>query len=170
MRFRRGLLAALAVVAVAVVAAPAQAATTRGEYVAQVDPICQSIIPDVKATGGSINRSIRRYVRDVLAGASRRDAAHRYFNRVGRSLIRFSGDIGDLRTKIEAVSVPPQDSGYVTLWLRDISSAQGLVAEAGRALRKRHISAFRSLWAEASAVAEESDVWVGGFGFQYCTD
>jgi hypothetical protein len=167
MRSRGGLLVALTVIVVALVAAPAQA-SSRDDYVAKVDPICQQAIPAAKDTVASINRSIRRYVRDVVSGVSRREAAKRYFNRISRAVFHFTGTIRDLEAKIAAVPVPPADSGYVTLWLRDVTSAMDLADQAARALRNRKFRAFHAQWEQALAVDQEADVWVGGFGFQYC--
>lgn len=51
---------------IAVWAAPANAASTRAEYVAQVDPICQSFVGPQAKTIKTYNKNYKLWVRDRL--------------------------------------------------------------------------------------------------------
>lgn len=111
--------AALAVLvlllALAVLAAPANAATTRAEYVAQVDPICQAAHVTNKAAARRFKKRAHQLVRRGM------DPDHPSSAGI-RAVVRFYGLVlrVDRRanTEIARVTPPPGDEELITEWLQ----------------------------------------------------
>jgi hypothetical protein len=154
---------ALAITLVALSPAPASAASTRAEYVAQVDPICHGIeVKEIAATRIFKRRIRHLHVRPVdLESKPVRRAAVRFYRSVLRSF-RSGFD------QIAAVPPAPGDEAVVSAWLQGLRKferrfqrviplvARGEERKAGRALSR----AFK--------VAGQADLRVQDFGFQHC--
>jgi hypothetical protein len=167
-RFRGGI-SALALAAVALVAAtPASAASTRAEYVAQVDPICQGAIkPEAKALTAYL-KALEHFNNRVRSGAANKSTLTKLLSQSAGFLNRFRGIEANVTTQIEAVPPPPGDSGTVTLWLQNRRAAEELVGSAVSALKHRRLKAYSRLLDQAEATDAGGRVLVSSFGFQYC--
>ena len=57
---------------IAIWASPANAASTRAEYIAQVDPICQSFVGPENAAAKAYHRNYKRMIHDASSGTLKR--------------------------------------------------------------------------------------------------
>ncbi len=88
-------------IALAISATPAQGASTRAEYIAQVDPICASTLAVEKQTFGGVGGDLRH---------GRNKQAARKFARTDKV---FAHAID----QVAAVSPPPADAALIGQWI-----------------------------------------------------
>jgi hypothetical protein len=164
MRLKAGIVAGA--VALAITAVPAQAATTRAEYVAQVDPICQAAKPAKVKARKAAAKNLRRLVRQLRAGNEKK--AIKLSGKAARNLNRFNRIQANLTTQIAPVPPAPRDLTTVSQWLQDRREAEKLGFGAARALKRHKGKKFlRKFRASVIAGAEARDR-VKNFGFRYC--
>ncbi len=144
---------ALAIAALAIPAASAQAAATRAEYVAQVDPICLDYAkPAIKA-----------FAAYFKAGARKRKPSARP---TARFLSQISRAYGNLTERIATVPAAPGDEAIVSTWL---GRRAEVVVNLGRARRAaRHGKLKRSDRLAGRAGFGAASQVVSEFGFDYC--
>jgi hypothetical protein len=159
---------AVAVLAAAVAAVPAQAASTRAEYVAQVDPICQSSIAPAKKAGKKYVRSVKKLARQVRGGSDPKKALKGVFKRAAGLLGQINKIVANETAQISEVPPPPADQGAVSLWLQNRTAYKQFTDAAIRALRHFKLRAFARNAAQASAALEEGHFFISGFGFNHC--
>ena len=97
---------------------------TRPEYVAQVEPICQTNTLDSQR---------------ILAGAD--DKSEEKAGRRGRQFIRAAAAFGKATGEIAAVPPPPADQPKLTQWIEHLRLVQTYLRKAGKALQagdRRH--------------------------------
>jgi hypothetical protein len=153
-------LALLAISAVAV--APARAASTHDEYVAQVDAICQGYVAQRTAAFKAYTRNVT-HLSFAEPKPGRRD-----FKRAARSLRRLTQVRASLTTQIATVPPPAEDVDAVGVWLGDRRQAEGLYYSAASALNHFRLRAFDRRLAAAGAIFGAGEDAVAGFGFQVC--
>jgi hypothetical protein len=164
----RAITVAIAMIALAITAPGAQAAATRAEYVAQVDPICQAAIgPQAKALS-SFSKAFEHFRQRVRSGRITKGTFTKLLRQTAGFLSRYKGIGANVTTRIEAVPPPPRDTGTVTLWLLNRRAAEQLVDSAVSALKHYRLKAYFRLLAQAEATEAGGRVLVSSFGFQYC--
>ena len=158
-------LALLAIPAVAVT--PANAASTRAEYVAQVDPICQSFV------GPNDDAFHAWFKNEKLLGPVAKNGTLKQFvaqtKRIARSLKRIAGIQANLTNQIATVLPPTEDFGTVGTWLNYRRQEEALLRSAASILVqfRPYKQYFRKLdMADAADKAATSTV--SGLGFQVC--
>lgn len=155
---------ALGVVA-AVSAVPAQAATTRAEYVAQVEPICVAAQKPTIKTYASLFKAIP--TADDPEHLTKREV-----RRADRALGRFYTQLSAIygRTSSRIAGVPPAhgDENTVAAWLAGRTQAQTLGLAAGRAARHQKLRRASRLLKRATAASDDAARLVAGFGFHVC--
>jgi hypothetical protein len=164
---------ALALVSVGVlcaIAAPnAHAATTRAEYVAQVDPICQAGLAQESVAEQRLNKQIRR----LKKHEGSRKARARSLRRQSRALRQFLNVVVAVEQGVNAqiATVPPatEDTSLVQVWLRVRSEELDLSRRMSRAFAKDRLFAGLGLFFDLLAKADEEFDLVQDFGFKYCT-
>jgi hypothetical protein len=165
----RGVIAlAIGVVALAIMASPAGAATTRADFVAQADPICQN---------GQAQEAAA--VQPFLAAAKRNKKHHnrKTKKRVARTFLTYFFQYTNIEravnTQLATVPVAPDDVSLVQVWLRarnellDLESRLFLgPADTGKGLKGfgRFLNDFFTLIGKEYEVADI----VRDFGFHYC--
>src|SRR4051812_29634604 len=105
----------LSVGLIAIWAAPADAASTRAEYIAQADPVCQSFLGPVNNAKTSYNTNYKRWVRDLSKGT-----LHNWVRQTARtaiSLRRLSHVEASLTEQLTAVPPLATDAGVISTWL-----------------------------------------------------
>jgi hypothetical protein len=162
---------ATGLMALAITASPAAAASTRAEYVAQVDPICQAAQAQEAAA-----------LQPFLRAAKRAQKHHKLRNpkvekRLARRFVRFFSQYAAIERQVNAqiatIQPAPEDVSLVQVWLR----ARGELIElesrlfttkpnVGRGLKgfARFFNDFLTLAARQLEVVD----LVRDFGFQYC--
>ena len=153
---------------VAVWAAPADAASTRAEYIAQVDPICQPFVGPESAAYKAYRKNTKR--EGHLAGKGTLKAWLNATRRTSKSLTRFVQLDVTLVEQIAAVPPPATDAGTVGTWLDDRRKANGHAASAAAALN-RPVPAVGEYFKQV----KRANVWaaatqraIDGFGFTVC--
>jgi hypothetical protein len=149
-------------------AAPAEAASTRAEYIAEVDPICQSFVGPEKAALHAYRKTAQRW--DRLASKWTLKAWLKQTRRVSRSLLRLTELDTTLNGQIAAVPPPAADAGTIGAWLSARGQANALAAAAARALNRPvpQIGKYFKRVKQANASLDAAGRAIAGFGFQVC--
>jgi hypothetical protein len=165
-----GLLAVIACLAIA--AASAYAASTRAEYVAQVDPICQAGQAQEDAIGGPVVKKLKRLQRREKRAHSRKARAAAQ-KREFRLLARFYDSVSvieqNVNTQIAAIPPAVEDTSLVQVWLRARGEEVVLTQRLFRSVAKGDLFGAFGLLLEVQAKSEEAIDLVRDFGFQHCT-
>jgi hypothetical protein len=146
---------------------PAQAASTRAEYIAQVDPICQSFV-------GPNDGAVHAYLKDwKRLGPVAKNGTLKQFvaqtKRIARSLRQLAGIKASLTNQIAAVPPPAEDSATVGSWLDYRRQEEAHVRSAASILVqfKPYKLYFRQLNL-ADAADQAAAQTVSGLGFGVC--
>ncbi len=168
-----GLLATcVAAVILAIAATPANAATTRAEYVARVDPICQAGLAQEGAAGKPLAKKLKRLDRQLKKSHSRK-ARRRIDRREGRLLTRYFDFVATVEQGVNAqiAAIPPaiEDTSLIQVWLRARSEEIVAIQRAMRSLTKGDFLGGFGLLLDLQVKAEEAADLVRDFGFRYCS-
>jgi hypothetical protein len=139
--------------AVAIAPAAASGAATRAEYVAQVDPICQSAIQDGKA---ALRKATQGHPGDRRAR--------------GQGIVRKYTIFAKARFQILAVDAAPGDEQIVHAWTVSLGKAFLLGQHYGRALRGGSQTDASATAKKLKRKTNSSAGMIAGFGFSSCDD
>ena len=160
------LVPAAAIVAVCIGAVPAQAASTRAEYIAQTDPICSAAAPAISQAYGSYNRNYKRWLHQTTHGTLK--SWVKQTRRTGASLGRYIQAEASLTGQLQAVPPAPGDESMVGSWLSYRQQADALGAAAATALSHIQVVRFFKLASRADKAAVAGVRVAEGVGFQVC--
>ncbi len=156
-------------IALVAAASPASAATTRADWVAQVDPICQNGLAQEVVAVQPLLRAAKRAKKHRGRKANRR---------VQRRLVAYIFQYTNIERAVNAqiATVPPapDDVSLVQVWLRargellDTETRLFVQPASGKGL-KGLAKAFNLIFELVGREYEVSDV-VRDFGFQYCSN
>jgi hypothetical protein len=146
-----GLVGALLVAAIT--ASSASGAATRGEYIAQVDPICQTAIQNGKA---AVSKSTKGQHGDRRA--------------LGQGIVRKYTIFAKARFQILAVDAAPGDEQVVHAWTVSLGKVFLLGQHYGRALRGGSQTDASATAKKLKRKTNSSAGIVAGFGFSSCDD
>jgi hypothetical protein len=152
------------VLLVVLVCAPAaRAASTRAEYVAQVDPICHAA--DLKGKRAAKKHHLPRVIDLGDLQLGERDAQLT----VAKQLALNNKVIRPFIAQVAAVPPPPGDEGVISKFIADLHSYTVHGDKAVRAIRhgKPH-RAYHLIVAALGPLVEDNEN-LKPFGFQYCT-
>jgi hypothetical protein len=161
---------ALLTLAILVPAPSAQAASTRAEYVAQVDPICQSFV-------GSENNALSAFFRNAkrigrVAKSSLRSGNFKPFirqiRRTAGSLNSYAQIHSTLTDQIVAVPAAPGDEATVATWINYRRQAETSARAAATALNQFKMKVFAKRGQESDAAELASINAIAGMGFHVC--
>jgi hypothetical protein len=165
----RGVIAlAMGVVALAIMAGPAGAATTRADWVAQVDPVCQNGQAQEIAAGQPLIRAVRRAKKHRTRKTSRR---------AERAVIAYFFQYANIERAVDAqiATVPPapDDVSLVQVWLRARGELLDLETRlfTGNVKTGKGLKGFGqvfTLFFELLGRQQEVTDLVRDFGFRYC--
>jgi hypothetical protein len=156
----------LSVGLIAAGAAPAVADSTRAEYIAQVDPICQAFVGPERDAGKTFIKNVKRWAR--LAESEKVKPFVRQTRRTASSLDRLVQIDVRLTDQIAAVPPPAADAGTIGTWLNYRREADGLLSSAASAFRHFKFRLFLKRAGAADAASTASIRTISGFGFQVC--
>jgi hypothetical protein len=166
----RGAVALLTgLVVAAVAAAPASAASTRAEYVAQADPICQIGIAGAQGAFVKFTKIVkkkpggRRALRhpEVITEQIRMPASRLYR--------RLAAIYLGVNQQIAAIPPVPEDAPRVNSWLGLRATNAADLQMASRALKKKQLNLFDQLLIKGRIDATNANAAVADFGFRFCT-
>jgi hypothetical protein len=147
-------------------AAPAAAAPTRAEYIAQVDPMCQSLVGPMGAAWSSFNKAFKQTNHAAKKGNTKA------FIRGARATIRSLNTLSATRTgltdQIAAVQPPDADASTVSTWLGDRRLQAAFESSAASALAKGQFGKFFHRLGGAGRAQTAGRAAVAGFGFATC--
>jgi hypothetical protein len=149
-----------------VLAAPAQAATSRTEYVAQVDPICQVAYVAEKSAYKTFHRRNKRSEAqlkrgDLPAKAARKTLFH-FYRRTAQAT-------QSMLSSISPIPAAPGDEATIASWLAGRQQSVDKQRRAFRALAHGQAGRFFKLDLAAIFGEVNANHLVAGFGFAYCT-
>lgn len=164
---RRGTIAViLSLGLIAAWADTAAAAPTRAEYVAQVDPICQSAAGPLGAIWRAYNKTFKRTDHAVKVGNTK--GFLRGTKKLSQLLNQLSGTRTGMIDQIAAVPPPDADAGTVGTWLGDLRQEVTFEQSAARAVLRLRIGKFFSFLRQADRASTAGKTAIAGFGFQSC--
>jgi hypothetical protein len=153
------------VVALAITATAAFATATRAEYVAQVDPICQSAHIKGKTALHSFKARIRQLKSRGIdpEGKAGIRAAVQFYGRVVR-IVR------PTFSEIARVPAPPGDEALISQWLRRNAQVVERLQNFVRLLPQGKERKAQRAFSRALQADFDADNLVRDFGFKYCVD
>jgi hypothetical protein len=157
----------LSVGLIAVCAVPANAASTRAEYVAQVDPICQSFV-------GPHDNAVRAFLKNekLLRPVAKHGTLRQFgaqTKRIARSLKRVVGIEANLTNQIATVPPPEADFATVSTWLNYRRQEEALLRSAASILVQfRPDKQYLRKLNQANGADQAGTRTVSGLGFQVC--
>jgi hypothetical protein len=153
-----------------ITATSAQAASTRAEYVAQVDQTCGTSAPAFKKTFKTILNLAnkmplppdgvdpKRFLRKLNRWGKQLARAQRRFDRVFAAMVE----------KIAAVPPAPGDEGAAGQWVSGLRQYVDLSARGSRAAKHGKIFQALSFLDKAATALDTGGVAVQGFGISRC--
>jgi hypothetical protein len=156
--------ALLAIPAVAVT--PAEAASTRAEYIAQADPICQTFVGPMNQAWAAYDKNSKSAERHLKKGSYGNWV--RLIRRTARSLDRLAQTRTAMVNQVATVTSPVPDTQTIGAWLSYLRQEAGFEASAASALRKLQIGKTNHRNTQADLAQEAANRALSGFGFQVC--
>jgi hypothetical protein len=170
--YRAALVLALVLVASAAFAPSANAATTRAEYVAKVDPICQAGLAQEGAAAKPLTKKLKRLDRQFKKAHSRK-ARRRIDRREGRLLTHYFDFVAAVEQGVNSqiATIPPaiEDTSLIQVWLRARSEELVAIQRAMRSLTKGDFFGGLGQLLDVQTKAQEAADLVRDFGFHYCS-
>jgi hypothetical protein len=165
---RRAVLSLVLTVGLLVAGAGAQAgaASTRAEYVAQVDPICQAFRGPASSADSAYIKNYKRLFRVARKGTVK--AFVRQTNRTAGSLLRFTQIHMSVTDQIATVPAAAADAGTVNTWLNYRRQSDAFSTSAASALRQFKFKRFFRQNDDAGAAEAAGRATIAPFGFQVC--
>jgi hypothetical protein len=166
----QGLIAlAIAVMALGIIAGPARAASTRAEYVAQVDQACTSFAPKF----ASLDRPLKQLTAQLNKVVTETDAQEkRRFNRIFRGLGRYIGKtaslFGEMAEQVALVGPAPGDEAAVAQWIEGLRQFAALQAQSVPAWRHRKLGRAAALSQRSLEALNNGGAAVAAFGISDC--
>jgi hypothetical protein len=145
----------------------AQADTSRAQYIAQVDPICQSFVAPVTNAFGAYHRAFKTMNRKAKTGPLK--AFLKSIRRTARTLDVVAQTHLSMLQQIATVAPPAADLGQVSAWTGALGQEQANEVSATTALRQLKFGAFFKRLNQADAAVNAADQAIAGFGFTVCS-
>ncbi len=164
----RRLGAPLAIAALTVAAAmpsTASAASTRGEYLAQIEPICQQANEQAKRQAQRINRALKKSLKKDKPGPVVADV-------FVLAVIKLVGPENRLfeQTTAQIAAIPPApgDQAVVSAWLAGRTESTELTWDALRAGKHRKPNRMFALLDASTQALRKAQQPVQAFGLNHC--
>lgn len=161
-----GVLATAVMATVLAGVAPAHAASTRAEYIGQVDPICQASVAPMDTAASAYKRNYKRWVRGLFHGTLK--AWVKQTGRTARSLSQLNLLHTAVTNQIAAVPPLASDAGTIGTWLNDRRQAEAFATSAAAAFSRFKFDRFDKQLRRAGDADAAGVMAIAGFGFQVC--
>lgn len=142
----------------AVWTAPADAASTRAEYVTQAEAICQAPGHQLFKLDQQVKQLGRRHdlkPRQVAV-------------RLGKIFGRLASIEGAILAQLGTLTPAPGDEAIIAAWLQGLQRTKGLTGRAARAGKHGQLRKLVGLLRQALTAGQQADQIVAGFGFRAC--
>jgi hypothetical protein len=147
-------------------AAQADAASTRAEYIAQVDPICQSFVGPMGDAFSAYQRSFKALNHAAKSGNTKRFL--RGTKRTAASLNRIAQTRTSMLDQIAPVQPVTSDVATINTWVGFLRQEAGFENAAATAILGLKIGKFFSNLRQADSAQSNGKGAIAGFGFQVC--
>jgi hypothetical protein len=165
-------LAIAALIVTAAMPSTASAAATRGEYLAQIEPICQQAHEQGKRQAQKINRALKKSLKKAATQEKNGKPGDVFADVFILSIIKLVGPDNRLfeRTTAQIAAVPPApgDEAVVTAWLVGRTEATELVWDALRAGKHRKPNRMFGLLDASTIALRKAQQPVQAFGLNHC--
>jgi hypothetical protein len=148
----------LSVGLIAVWAIPADAASTRAEYVAQAEAICAKPVPQLFKLDQQVLKLRKRH--DLRPS--------QYAVRLGKIMGKLANIEGGILAGLGTLTAAPGDETTVASWLQAEQQAKGLLDRAAQVGKHGNLRQFIGLLNQALSAANQADQIVASFGFRSC--
>jgi hypothetical protein len=156
----------LSAVLIGLGAAPANGAATRAEYIAQVDPICQSFAGPLGDAWRAFHRNFKRTTRAARKGDLK--ALVRGTKREARSLNQLAATRTSMIDQIAVVPPPEADAGTIAIWLNHLRREVAFERSAASATLNLQFGKYFKKLRQADKAEKAGMQAIAGFGFQVC--
>jgi hypothetical protein len=155
-------------IALAIAAAPssAGAASTRAEYIAQVDPICQTFVAPVTNAFKAYHRAFKAMNKRAKSGTAK--AFLRSIRRTANTLSTVAQVHLSMIQQIVGVAPPTADGATINAWTTALGQEQANEVGAATALRQLKFGTFFKRLNQADAAVNAADAAIAGYGFTVC--
>jgi hypothetical protein len=161
-----------ATLACAAAPAPAGAAATRAEYLAQIEPVCREANEEAKRIARQTNRALKKRLRKASQQAKNGKSGKEIGDIFTLIIIKQAAPENRLFERTTALirSVPPApgDEAVVTAWLAGRDTSSGLVREAIRAGKAGKPNRMFSFLDDSTVALRRGQQPVQAFGLQHC--
>jgi glutamine synthetase adenylyltransferase len=166
---RRLMIVSSFAIALAIAGAPstAGAASTRAEYIAQVDPICQSFVAPVTDSFKAYHRAFKTMNRRAKTGPLK--AFFKSIRRTASTLNTIAQVHLSMLQQIAAVPPPSADMAQISAWTTALGQEQANEVSATTALRQFRFGVFFKRLGQADAAVNAAATAISGFGFTVCS-
>jgi hypothetical protein len=155
-------------IALALAAGPssAGAASTRAEYIAQVDPICQSFVAPITGAFSSYHKAFKALNKHAKSGSIK--SFIRSIKRTARTLDAVAQLHLSLTAQVSAVPPPAADVATINAWTTALGQEQANEVAAANALRRLKFGAFFKRLDQADSAVNAATNAIAGYGFTVC--
>jgi hypothetical protein len=158
-----GLALAITAIALSIMATSAHGASTRAEYVAQVDPLCQSSPVQVRQALRRHHLPTVLFLEDLRSGNRKAQLRIAKAFQVTIKLDRLVVE------QIAGIASPPGDEATIAKWVADLRLYVANEGKAVRAIRANKSGRAYKLIVRALPPLIEDNGALKPFGFQHCT-
>jgi hypothetical protein len=150
----------------------ASAAATRGEYLAQIEPICRQANEQAKRQAQKINRALKKSLKKAATQAKNDKPGLVFADVFILAVIKLVGPDNRLfeRTTAQIAAVPPApgDEAVVSTWLAGRTESTELVWDALRAGKHRKPNRMFALLDASTEALRKAQQPVQAFGLNHC--
>ena len=144
---------------IAVWAVPADAASTRAEYVAQAEAVCAGPTPQfIKLL--KQEKQLQKRAADLKPS--------QFAVRLGKIIGKLGTIEGQILTKLATIPPAPGDEAVIAQWLKGGRDQQALINRAARAGKHGKLGQLLARLNQSISVATQTNQLVADFGFQSC--
>ncbi|HEY3192470.1 MAG TPA: hypothetical protein VGJ61_06775 [Solirubrobacterales bacterium] len=149
----------LSVGLIAVWAAPADAASTRAEYVAQAEAVCAAPAPQLIKLIQQ-EKQLHKRAGDLTSS--------QLAVKLGKILGKLSTIEGRILTQLATIPPAPGDEAVIAQWLQGERDSQAPLNRAARAGKHGKLGQMLALLKQSISVSTQANQLVADFGFQTC--
>jgi hypothetical protein len=157
---------AIALIALALTTNTADAASTRAEYVAQADPICESVEKPVSKALGRYFKTLER--KGLIEDSNSAETVRTAGGAVARVAHRWARIYGNVTTGLSTIAAPPGDEITISTWLQARGTVKELLDQGARASKRRKVHRVAVLSKRVGAAVRTANDQVRDFGFLSC--
>jgi hypothetical protein len=165
----RAIAVAIGLVVLATPATAANAASTRAEYVAQVDPICQAGQAQERAAFKAYVKSAKRYLRRH-PNSDPDKPSKQIFRLVTRLYSRILAIDRSVLAQLNSIPPAAGDEAAVAEWLGVRTQSADLLERSIHALQRQKLKLFFRLYLKSIRRSLQATLPISDFGFRYCDE